>query len=73
MVLVMEKMHAIEIKSMLTDKEVRVRMVGEFSPSGQVIEIPDPYGRDLSHYRKSAKLIKQCVASVVGFLDMMLD
>lgn len=73
MVLVMEKMHAIEIKSLLTGKEVRVRLLGEFNPSGQVIEIPDPYGRDLSSYRKSAKLIKQCVASVAGFLDMMLD
>ena len=73
LILVMEKLHAIAIKSMLPDKENRVRMVGEYNPTGNIVEIPDPYGADLAQYRKSLNLLQECLVSVAGFLDMMLD
>lgn len=73
LILVMEKLHAIAIKSMMPAKEGRVRLVGEYNPTGSVLEIPDPYGGDMLQYRKSLTLIQECLVSVAGFLDMMLD
>ena len=73
LILVMEKLHAIAIKSMMPDKESRVRLVGEYNPIGSVVEIPDPYGGDMGQYRKSLGMIQECLESVAGFLDMLLD
>ena len=73
MILVMEKLHAIAVKGMLPAKQGRVRLLGEYHPSGEVVEIPDPYGGNLAQYRRSLKLIDQCVSSLAGFLDMLID
>jgi protein-tyrosine phosphatase len=67
-IVVMEKRHAHFIKKMMPAVDHQICLLGQYHPSGNVIEIPDPYGGSLSHYRQSLNLIKECMVKVVALL-----
>jgi protein-tyrosine phosphatase len=72
LVLVMEKLHAIQIRDFVNPRNTEVRLLGEFGGQAKNGDIPDPYGGNLACYRKTARQIRNCLDGVMEYLRRSL-
>jgi protein-tyrosine-phosphatase len=72
LVLVMERLHAIQIRDFADIRETEIRLLGEFGGQTKNGEIQDPYGGDLARYRKTALQIRGCLDGVIQHVRQCL-
>jgi len=68
LILVMEQVHAIHIRQLLTSDVEKIHMLGEFNPSGQSLDVADPYGGSFEKYRICAKTIRRHLTGLMAYL-----
>lgn len=68
MVAVMDLFHREKIVEMEPESEDKLRLLGSYSTSPgktlEEMEVPDPYGFTLFHYRRSFKIIHDCTETL---------
>lgn len=69
LILVMEKVHAINIRQLLTSDAEKIRMLGEFNNSSKSMDVADPYGGSFEEYRICAKRIRRYLTGLVAYLN----
>jgi protein-tyrosine-phosphatase len=72
LVLVMERLHTIQIRDFADICETEIRLLGEFGGQAKNGEIKDPYGGDLARYRKTAMQIRACLDGLIQHLRRTL-
>ena len=68
LVLVMEALHDRELRNFGFAEISDIRLMGSFGVPAELGEIPDPYGRDLAYYRRTASQILSCLDGVIEHL-----
>ena len=71
LILVMEQVHAITIRQLITSDLEKIRMLGEFN--GRSLDVADPYGGSFEEYRLCAKRIRRHLTSLLAFLDERIN
>lgn len=69
LILVMEQVHAINIRQLLTSNTEKIRMLGEFDNSSKSMDVADPYGGSFEEYRICAKRIRRHLTGLVAHLS----
>lgn len=68
LILAMEEAHCRIIRNRFGTEEPKLRLLGDFHPRKPGVEIPDPYGRSVRHYRKALDRIRKCADGLVRHL-----
>lgn len=69
LILVMETWQVDEILNLAPTASAKTFLLGSFSPRGHLVEIPDPIGKPISHYRTC---LRQITDSVGGLYESKL-
>jgi protein-tyrosine phosphatase len=73
LILVMEQVHAINIRQLLTSDAEKIRMLGEFNNSSKPLDVDDPYGGSFEEYRTCARRIRRHLTGLLAFLDERIN
>lgn len=65
LILAMEESHLETIREWFGPDAAKLRLLGDFHPEEPGVEIPDPYGKPVRHYRKVLEQIRQCAHGLV--------
>ncbi|MFP4349863.1 MAG: low molecular weight protein-tyrosine-phosphatase [Desulfococcaceae bacterium] len=68
LILAMEENHLDIIRDWFRTDGAKLRLLGDFHPEEPGMEIPDPYGKSVRHYRKVLERIRQCADGLVRHL-----
>ncbi len=68
LILAMEESHLDIIRDWFRTDGAKLHLLGDFHPQKPGMEIPDPYGKSVRHYRKVLDRIRQCADGLVRHL-----
>jgi protein-tyrosine phosphatase len=69
LILVMEKNHLRHIELFYRSAKKEIHLLREFGLEKRLIDVPDPYGKSVNHYRSCRDLIESCMAGVIAWIE----
>lgn len=68
LIVTMEAAHSKIVKSLLSWRQKKPRMISEFKPQSPVHDIKDPYGGPLGDYEACIRTLKPCIEGLILWL-----
>lgn len=70
LILAMERVHQQEVRQLLLWNKSHVKLLSQFDPQSDVVDVPDPYGAPLEAYQQCLEIIRPCVNWFIAWLSV---